>query len=332
MIKYLVTGAAGHLGLNIINELLKEKARIKVLVLPNDKNEKNLSSNVEICYGDVTKKNELKDFFKEDQDEHIVIHCAGIVSIASKFNDLVYNVNVNGTKNIVDMCLKHKVKKLIYVSSVHAIPEKPNNEIITEIRTFSDKNVHGLYAKTKAEATKYVLNATKKGLDAVVVHPSGIFGPYDYAKGHLTQLVIDFYNKKLKAAVNGGYDFVDVRDVAKGIISATKNGKKGECYILSNKYYEIKDILNILAEITNKKKINTYMPLSIAKAVAPLAEIYYKILKQPPLYTSYSLYTLESNANFSHKKASINLNYTTRDIKETLTDTVNFLKKEKIIN
>ncbi len=332
MEKYLVTGAAGHLGLNIVNELCLLGENVKVLVLPNDKNVCKLPENVEVCYGDIRNKSDLDNFFKNpDNDDLIVIHAAGIVSIGSKYNSLVYDVNVNGTKNVVDECVKNNVKKMLYVSSVHAIKEKPNHEIITETTCFNPDDVEGLYAKTKAEATAYVLDAASKGLNATVVHPSGILGPNDYGKGHITQMVIDFCNGTLTAGVQGGYDFVDARDVSKGIVTATEKGKKGECYILSNKYFEVKTLLDLLAKITKKKEIKTYLPMWFAKLTAPIAEKYYEIRKEPPLYTSYSLFTLDSNSNFSHEKATRELDYKPREFEETIDDTASFLRKEKRI-
>ena len=324
---YLVTGAAGHLGNTIVRKLLEKNEKVRALVLTGDKFPIE-DSNVELFYGDVRNKESLIPLFSNLENfEAICIHCAGIVSISSKYNQAVYDVNVNGTKNVMDLCLEYGINKVVHVSSVHAIEEKTKGEPIVEFSKFDKEKVEGLYAKTKAEASQYVLDMAKKGLDVSIVHPSGILGPGDYGHGHLTQLVIDYLNHRLTAAVNGGYDFVDVRDVADGIISCTKYGRKGECYILSNKYFEVIDILNMLHEITGVKKIKTILPLWFAKLTAPLSEIFYKIIKEPPLYTSYSLYTLTSNSYFLHDKATKELNYNPRPMEETLKDTVNWLVK-----
>lgn len=328
---YIVTGAAGHLGSTVVRKLLALGKTIRTLVLPHEMHKNDLIG-TEIYEGDVCNEESLEPLFAtQDGEELIVIHCAGIVSIASGYHKIVYDVNVSGTRNVVDCCIKHHVKKLVYVSSVHAIPEKPKGEIITEISHFDPDQVVGLYAKTKSEATQIVLNAAAEGLDASVVHPSGICGPYDYGRGHITQLFKDYYKGSLTAAVKGGYDFCDVRDVADGIISCVENGKQGECYILSGKYYSIPDMLEYFHEITGKKPIKTYLPLWFAKLTAPLAEVYYKILRQPPLYTSYSLYTLETNANFSNEKAKSWLGYHVRPITDTIKDMMNWMKKEKLI-
>ena len=327
---FIVTGANGFLGNTIVRELLKDKENeVRALVLPNDKiHSLDDCLDCKIYYGDVTKKETLKEIFDVSSDSSLfVIHCAAIVYIKSKYNPYVYEVNVGGTKNVIEEVLK-KNAKLVYVSSVHAITEKKNNEVIVETKDFDPNSVVGEYAKTKAETARYVLQMVKeKNLNACIVHPSGIIGPYDFGSSHLTQLIIDVANNKLKAGVTGGYDFVDVRDVAHGILLACTHGLQGECYILSNRYVTVRELLDTICEIQGKKKIKTFLPLGFAKAVAPLAEKYYALLKQPPLYTKYSLYTLQSNANFSNEKAKKELGYTTRDFKETIADTVHWLEK-----
>lgn len=325
--KYLITGVAGHLGSAIIRELLKRDQFVRGLVLPGEKNIP--EGDWEVFYGDVCDKESLKNLFRDvDGAKVIVIHCAGIVSIASGFIQKVYDVNVKGTKNIVDLCEQHKIHQLIYVSSVHAIPEKPKGEAIVEIDRFDPDDVVGLYAKTKSEATAYVLDARKRGLNVNVVHPSGICGPFDMGRGHLTALVVDYYKGRLRAGIKGGYDFVDVRDVANGIISCCEKGKPGECYILSNRYFSVEEILELLHQLTGKRRIKTYLPHWFVKLTAPLAETYYRILRRPPLFTSYSIFTLTTNSLFSHEKASNLLGYTTREMRQTLGDTVEWLKDQ----
>ena len=330
---YIITGANGFLGNNIVRKLVKnEENEVRALVLPEDNVNSLEGLNCKIYKGDVTKKESLSSIFEVPKNAELyVIHCAAIVYIKTKHNPKVYEVNVNGTKNVIDKVLE-KNAKLVYVNSVHAITEKPNNELITEISNFEPEKVEGQYAKTKAEIANYVLEMVKnKNLNACIVHPSGIIGPNDFGSSHLTQLIIDFANGRLTACVKGGYDFVDVRDVADGIISACDKGKKGECYILSNRYVEIKELLDIISEVRNTKKIRTILPMWLAKLTAPLSEIYYAILKEPPIYTKYSLYTLKSNSNFSNEKAKKELGFKNRELKETIKDTVTWLKQNNRI-
>ncbi len=128
--------------------------------------------------------------------------------------------------------------------------------------------------------------------------------------------------------MNGGYDFVDVRDVADGIISACFNGKDGECYILSNRYVKVRELLDTITGVRGIKRIKSVLPMWFAKLTAPLSELYYSVQKQPPLYTKYSLYTLGSNANFSNAKARAQLNFKTRKLTETVRDTTVWLDEQ----
>lgn len=324
---YIVTGANGHLGSTIIKQLNKPKNEIRGLILEN---EEGLFENVTYFKGDVRNLNSLIPLFKNPEKKDIyVIHTAGIISIDDKVSPTLYDVNVNGTKNLLNLAIANNVKRFLYVSSVHAINEGNKFQTITETKDFSPEYVCGAYAKTKAEATKLVLEYVNKGLDAVVVHPSGILGPYNTsASNHLVQLIESYANNKLPAYVPGGYDFVDVRDVAMGCISALRKGKTGECYILSNRHYDIKELLKIIKSIQGGRRI-PMIPIWMAKIALPFIRLLAKIRKKRPLYTKYSLYTLTSNDKFDHSKASKYLNFKPRDLYYTIKDTLQWMKKNK---
>ena len=326
---FIVTGANGFLGNNIVRKLVERNVEVRCLVLPNDNVKALEGLNCKIYKGDVTKKNTLDEIFDIPEEvELYVIHCAAIVYIKAKYNPKVMEVNYNGTKNVIDKVIE-KNAKMIYVSSVHAITEKENNEKIEEIYDFDPNKVVGQYAKSKARTAKMVLEEVKtRNLNACIIHPSGIIGPRDYSNTHLTQMIIDVAKGSLRACVKGGYDFVDVRDVADGILKACEKGKKGECYILSNKYIEVRELVDLVSKYAKVGKIKTVLPMWFAKLTAPLSEMYYKIRKEAPLYTKYSLYTLTSNANFSNEKAKKELGYTNRLIEDTIKDTVKWLKEE----
>lgn len=325
---YIVTGANGFLGNNVIRRLEQTGAEIRALVLPNESVRSLEGLNCTIYRGDVTRKDTLDEIFAVDPEAEVyVIHCAAIVYIKSRYNPKVYDVNVNGTKNVAEKVLEHGAR-MVCVSSVHALKEKPNRGLMREASSFDPEAVKGLYAKTKAEIANDILELTReKGLDACIVQPSGIIGPRDYGNSHLTQLILDFARGRLTACVRGGYDFVDVRDVADGIVQACEKGRKGECYILSNRYVEVKELLDDVSEVRGMKKIRTVLPMWFAKMTAPLSELYYKMRRQTPLYTRYSLYTLTANAHFSNRKAACELGYRNRDFKETIRDTVRWLEQ-----
>lgn len=329
---YLVTGACGHLGSTIVRQLVQQGERVRGFILPQESEEEFKGLGIEVFRGDVRDKASLEPFFREQEGYRmVVIHTAGIVAITADVPKSMYDVNVKGTANIIDLCMEHHISRLVHVSSVHAIPEKRGLRRMEEIRRFCAEKVLGGYAKTKAEATQLVLDSVQRGLDAVVVHPSGIIGPGDSGHNHLIQMVKDYLNGRLPACVRGGYDFVDVRDVANGCILAAEKGEKGECYILSNRHYEITSVLDMLHEISGKRKVRMVLPMWLAKAAAPAAEKYYKLRKQLPLFTSYSLHALRSNDNFSHEKASEKLGYRTRDLYDTLKDTVAWLYQQHLV-
>ena len=326
---YIVTGANGFLGNNLVRALSQDpNNQIRALVSSLKRADALQGLNCELFEGDVTKPETLVDIFAVPTDAKVyVIHCAAVVYIKSKPNPAVYEVNVLGTKHVAEKVLEIGAK-MIYVNSVHAIPELPHGEVMKEVTNFDPAKVEGIYAKSKAEAAEYVLDMVRtRGLDACIVHPSGILGPYDFKTSHLTQLVIDVATGRLKAGVKGGYDFVDVRDVVAGILSACVHGEAGECYILSGHYVSVAELLQLITQAAGREPIKTVLPLWLAKLTAPLSEIYYNIKKQPPLYTKYSLYTRESNANFSHAKASRELGYSPRQIQTTIDDTVKWLKQ-----
>lgn len=321
---YIITGANGHLGNTIIKLLKNRSVKIRGLILPE---EQILQENQQIEYirGDIRDRESLLPLFANLGNQEVyLIHTAGLIDISQGVSEALYEVNVNGTRNILSLCREFAVKRLLYVSSVHAIPEKSSHCVLKEINHFSPLKVTGGYAKTKAKATQEVLNAAKDGLDAVVVHPSGILGPYDYSHNHLVQMVSDYMRGRLPACVKGGYDFVDVRDVALGCLLALEKGKKGECYILSNRHYEIREVLQMVRGIYGGRKLPV-LPVWMANAAAPIIQQLARWKKTRPLYTKYSLHTLLSNDKFSHDKATLELGYMPRDLIETIRDTLAFL-------
>lgn len=321
---YIITGANGHVGQAIIRKLRKENCKIRGLLLPSENNQD--MGNVTYFKGDITHPESMREIFTGiDAKSTVVIHAAGVISIDDEITHLLYNVNVNGTKNVIEACRHYGISRLVYVSSVHAIDEGDGLRVIKEVKSFSKDKVVGAYAKTKAEATQAVMDAVAKGMDALVVHPSGILGPGDDGRNHIIQLVQSYLNGKLIGGVTGGYDFVDVRDVADGIIAAAKKGRKGEGYILSNRFITIKDLLKYMQVATDGKKKPCF-PLGLAKAMAPVFEWIGKVKKTRPLFTRYSLRTLGTNSQFSHDKATMELGYSPRDMMDTVRDTIGYLQ------
>ena len=327
--KYLVTGATGFLGRVVAEELVRRKAQVHALVLHDDPYTDLLPKEVRTVIGDVCDKSSLSDFFADADSRTCVIHCAGIVSVASRPGPRLYQVNVGGTWKVLRQCMEHDVGKMVYVSSVHAIPEKPKGCIISEDCEFSPGLVDGDYAKSKAAATELVFDAAECGLNASIVFPSGIIGPGDLQGGSFTSMTRSFLAGKLPLAVRGGYDFVDVRDVANGILACSESGEPGKGYILSGCYVTIRRMLQLVGKAAKLKYRSICLPLGLARLAAPYYERRSLRERKPLFFTPYSVSVLASNGQFSHAAASERFAYQPRPIEETLGDMTAWLLNQK---
>ncbi len=321
---YCVTGSAGHLGSHVVKALIERGDRVRALVLPGERCPDYVprSALLTEIEGDVRDVSSLGRFLDGCGGEAVVIHCAGIVEITGKSNRRLFDVNVGGTENVLSACKQYGARRLVYVSSVHAIPILPRGQVMREIEAFSPDDVAGPYDKSKAEATRRVLDAAKGGLDAVCVHPAGIIGPHGNPAVGAARLITACLKGRLAAAVRGGFDFVDVRDVADGIVAAADAGRPGACYILSNRFVSFRELLDTLTGVAGLRKVRLFLPAWVALAVAPLAETYYRLMKKAPLFTRYALHTATRNALYSHEKATRELGYKPRSLTRTMIDTV----------
>lgn len=328
---YLVTGAAGFLGSHVCDELLGRGDRVRALVLPGDKSVRYIPEEVEIVEGNLCDVDSLETFFTIPQGmESIVIHCASMVTTNAEFNQKLMDVNVGGTKNMIDQCLQHpECQKMVYVSSTGAIPELPKGTAIKETDQFTpvnEKTQVGCYSQSKAMATQEVLNACKeRGLKACVVHPSGILGPKDYAVGETTGTVIKIMNGKMPVGMGGSFNLCDVRDLAHGCVGAADKGRTGECYILGNKEVTLKEVCRMLHDASGCKTPYFYLPLGMAYKLAEQMEKKAEKTGEKPLMTNFAVYNLARNNQFDYSKAERELGYHTRPYAETLKDEAEWL-------
>lgn len=331
---YLVTGAAGFLGLTVTKQLMEQGRKVRAFILPNDPARKYIPEGVEIFEGDLTKKESIEPFFRiPEGTEAYVLHIASMVTSNPDFNQKVIDVNVGGTKNIIDLCLTMpRIKKLVYCSSTGAIPEQPKGTAIKEIDYFDESKVPGCYAMSKALASQEVLDACHhKGLKACIVHPSGIMGPGDYAVGEMTQNLTRIINGELGAGIAGDFNLCDVRDLAQGMIAATEKGRCGECYILANEPVTFKDFCKMVTDESGGKKVKLFLPVSIMNPMAKIMEAQAKKKGQKPVLTSFNVYSMARNNQFDSTKAKEELGYRIRPYKETIHDQIQWMKEEGII-
>ncbi|MCK5130333.1 MAG: NAD-dependent epimerase/dehydratase family protein [Clostridiales bacterium] len=323
---FVVTGATGYVGGVLVRTLLAKGEDVRVVVPPFEDGKLLEGLDVEVSIADVTQYESIQKTIKEDD---IVLHVAGMISILPGSAEKLNRVNVTGTSNVVKACLENKAKRLVYVSSVHAFPEFDGE--VNEGTVIDPYLAYGNYGRSKARATLQVFNGIKEGLDAIVVHPSGVFGPFDHTgKNSLTRAMQKYITGKQKALIRGGYDFVDVRDIAKGIYLAAIKGKKGRNYILSGNFITIEKLVIELGKITGKKTPKFNCPKSLALFIAPFAEFFARISRFAPMITRYSLHTLWTKTRFNNNRAKRELGWTTRDVKTSLKDTVKWMAGQKV--
>ncbi len=326
---YIVTGAAGFLGGTVCRQLIERGEKVRAFVLENDPAARFIPEGAEIVYGDLCDRESLERLFTVPEGmTSIVLHIASIVTVDPRYSPKVIDVNVGGTKNIIDMCLAHsECEKLVYCSSTGAIPEVPKGRRIREVDFFDEDRVEGCYSMSKAMATQAVLDAvSEKGLNACVVHPSGIMGPEDFAVGETTGTLIKMIEGKMPMGISGTFNLCDVRDLAGGTIAAADKGRRGECYILGNDAISFKDFCELVSSEANCRAPKLFLPIAAANLIAKLSEASARRKGQKPLMTSFSVYNLARNNEFDSSKARHELGYKTRSYRETIHDEIAWLK------
>lgn len=321
-LKIVITGATGHLGYALVQELLSRGQSPRLLIRRPSKLFD--GADVEFAYGDITDYDSLLKAF---EGADIVYHLAGIIDIEGGMDDKVAEINVNGTKNVVRACRQRGVKRVIFMGSVDTYPALPGSLEMEEIWYYDPHILEGTYAKTKAIATQYVLNSTGvDGLETIVLQPSACLGPYDYKISSVGVLVRMYMGKRMPISMNfGGYNFVDVRDVAIAAANAATMGRSGECYILSGEKHTVDEFMKLMAKASKRKPLKIKVTKAFCSWVAPLTEFYYETAGKPALLTPYSVRKICENCNFSHAKATKELDFNPRPLLDTIKDMMDWI-------
>lgn len=315
----LVTGATGHIGNVLIRKLIEQGRKVRALVWRGEDTTSIQDMEVEKVEGDVLDPASLIKAFK---GVDTVYHLAGLISIMPGRNPFVWQVNVEGTRNVLAEARRAKVRRLVYTSSIHAIKRAPLGVEMDETLGFDANNPYGEYDRSKATASLEVQNAAQKGLDTVIVCPTGVIGPYDFRGSEMGEVIRGAAYAKTMFYVEGAYDFVDVRDVVDGLIAAADRGRRGESYILGGSRISVRYVLETVREVTGKAFSRIKIPFSLAEFAAKFMPWYYLRTRSKPRFTPYSLEVLQSNSDISHAKAMKELGYRPRPAIETITDTV----------
>jgi len=317
----LVTGASGHVGANLVRALLTQGRRVRVLVHENTRALEGLD--IEIVHGDVC---DLSSICRACAGVSVVYHLAACISLGSAGWPLLERVNVQGTGNVVEACLSGGVARLIHFSSIHAMIQTPLSLPVDENRPLVGSASPPLYDRSKAEGERVVLKGVKRGLNAVIINPTAIVGPCDFQPSHFGRVLLMLAEGKLPALVSGGFDWVDARDVVAGAISAETQAVPGSKYLLSGHWVSVRDVALMTQKITGTPAPGFVCPNWLARAGLPVINRCYYRDGQPPLYTGFSLRTLQSNRNIDCGKAQRDLGYRPRPFAETLRDTLQWFE------
>ena len=313
-----LTGGSGHLGTALIIRLLELgyilKSQFNTFTPPIT------HANLEWVQCDINDSKAINNLIT---DCDVVIHCASLISVGHIGFEDIYSVNVIGTENVLMACENHPNIKLIHISSSTAVQEHSSNGIFTETQPYKT-NSDFSYPYTKALAEQLVLDSVKtKNLDAIIMRPSSIVGPPDYKHSLMGQTIWDFSQKKYPLLTTGGYNLVDIRDLTDTIINSFKLGIKGNVYLLSGIYVDIKD----LAKMANSAYSPFLLPLNLVILLLPIIELYRKIFGLNLPITKESLLTLKhAPKNMDCAKAKRDLQHNPRPIHQTIDDLVDWFK------
>ena len=327
--KVLVTGANGFLGSWVTRALVNDGHDVYALVRPKSDISELDGVNCKYLYGDVTDIRSLLEAFKGME---AVFHLAGVIAYKKSERALMDKVNVQGTANVVAVCREHKVKRLVYLSSVVAVGAGfSEQEILNEQSEYNISDLNLGYFETKHEAEKIVKTACDKSeIDAVILNPSTIYGAGDAKKGS-RKMQLKVAQGKLKFYTSGGVNVVAVEDVVQGILSAWKNGRKGERYILAGENILIKDLFALIAAEAGVKPPSQLMPDSVLHIVGTIGDFMELCGLKGPLSRE-NAYTATMYHWFDSSKAQKELGFKPRSAKEAIHNSVQWVKDHGLLS
>jgi len=318
----VVTGASGHLGANLVRALLARGRRVRVVERRRDRALEGLE--VDRVVADVC---DAAGMVEAIAGAERVFNLAARISTRDTEVPEVRAVNVDGVRNVVEACLRHRVKRLVHFSSIHAFSVHPEDSVVDERRPLCDEPGAGFYDRTKRDGQRIVETAVReRGLPAVVVHPTGVLGPHDYRPSKMGGVLLDFFRGGLPIVPDGGFDWVDVRDVAEGAIAAAERGVVGERYLLSNEWVSMRELARIAEGVSGRRGLRVAVPLAVLRAAVPLARLWGRATDGEPRVTHYAIRTFRYHQRISNEKARAELGYAPRPIRATVEDTYGFFR------
>jgi len=323
--KALVTGATGFIGGNLVRELLNQGYQVKALVRKGSDRRNIEGLNVEVALGDLRDRSSLVSAL-EGCD--VLFHAAACYTFWAPDPKVIYEANVEGTKNVLSAAKERGIKKIVYTSTESTIGTAKNGCLGTEEMEADPSQLAGHYKKSKQMAEKLTLKMCCDGLPLVVVNPTTPVGPLDIKPTPTGQFIVDFLNGKMPAYVNTGLNLIDVQDVARGHILALEKGRIGERYILGNRNMTFKEILGILERITGMKAPRLRIPLWFALGAGYIDEfVSGKILGKRPRIPVAGVKTACKFRHFDCSKAINELGLPQTPVEEALERAVRWFRQ-----
>jgi dihydroflavonol-4-reductase len=265
--KIFVTGATGFIGASLVRELLKEGNGIRALARPGSDRRNLQGLEVDICEGDLRDRESLEKGLKGCDT---LFHAAADYRLWTREPAVMYKINVEGTRNILEAALKQGLSRVVYTSSVGTLGNPGDGQPGNETTPVSLTDMVGHYKKSKFLAEREAESFLKRGLPLVIVNPSTPVGGFDIKPTPTGKIIVDFLNRKMPAYLDTGLNIIDVEDCARGHVLAAQKGRIGEKYILGNENLTLKQIFLMLGEITGLPAPQVrlpYTPILIAACI-----------------------------------------------------------------
>ena len=316
----LITGATGLVGNNVTRALVERGEHVRVLVREGTDLRPLDDLKVEIVRGDVRNAATVEQAFVGVKR---VVHCAGQVHIGWRGLTEQRAVNVEGTRNVAEAALRYEAR-MIHVSSIDALgvrTDRPSDE-----NTVPNGEVLCPYVITKREAEQVVLDCVARGLDAVIVNPGFMLGPWDW-KPSSGKMLLKIATGWGMLAPPGANSYCDVRDVATGILAALERGRTGERYILAGKTLTYREALAILAPITGQRPPFRTAIKPTIQLIGYLGDMLAWVTGRETEVNSAATGMSLLPKNYSSARAAAELGYRTRDVEQSARDAWAWLKQ-----
>jgi len=321
MTKVAVTGASGHLGANLVRELIARGYEVTALI--RESSDALVGLDITRIQADVRDQQSLCEAFRGVEQ---VYHLAAYISIQAGETETLQSVNVDGTSNVIKACVAEGVATLVYFSSIHALDQRPLGWEVTENNPLlvKDRCQAADYDFSKAEAELLVRQNNNPQLSTRIIYPTAVFGRNDFNQSLLGQAIQKIASGRLPILVAGGFNWVDVRDVAWGAVEAVEKGADGDRFILSGHYLSMVDFAKVISELSGVLAPRITCPLWLAKIFAPPMGVWARIQNESPLYTRDSLNALSAYKEISHSRATSILGYQPREFRQSMRDALDY--------